>query len=355
MNEPKSFLRTWFASGEPWIWMNAAAVGISITAVVGILVLIAAKGFAHFWPSDVTEIHYLTEQNEERRVFGELVELDQLPAQQFLESGGEPDWVSQDSDTMERWLVKTGNRRISPPDFRWIFEAQIADTKTPAGLIVVERIEWGNAYGQPVRLTLDRNAQTIDVGANLNEVLSQRMARANEIRVEIDVLESGELNQINYRLERLRLERRGIEITGVTASERIDEIDREVAELKANYDVAEAELRELYEALDQDVLVLADALGQELEIKLADTLHAWFPNDMSVLTKTSHYFGALWLFHAEDAREARLEFDEWTEEWSLTPEQDAATLVAQYYLQYESGARPGESSHRGPGDIRQAR
>lgn len=45
----------------------------------------------------------------------------------------------------------------------------------------------------------------------------------------------------------------------------------------------------------------------------------------------------------EDARIPRLEFDEWTEEWSLTPAQDAQTLVAQYYLQYENGARPGEA------------
>ena len=43
------------------------------------------------------------------------------------------------------------------------------------------------------------------------------------------------------------------------------------------------------------------------------------------------------------AREPQLDFDEWTEEWSLTPAQDAQTLVAQYYLQYESGARPGEA------------
>lgn len=43
-----------------------------------------------------------------------------------------------------------------------------------------------------------------------------------------------------------------------------------------------------------------------------------------------------------EAAEAGLEYDEWTEEWSLVPAQDASTLVAQYYLQYESGARPGE-------------
>ena len=43
------------------------------------------------------------------------------------------------------------------------------------------------------------------------------------------------------------------------------------------------------------------------------------------------------------SRAPRLSFDEWTEEWSLTPAQDGKSLVAQYYLQYENGARPGEN------------
>jgi predicted RND superfamily exporter protein len=46
---------------------------------------------------------------------------------------------------------------------------------------------------------------------------------------------------------------------------------------------------------------------------------------------------------AADQREPRLEYDEFMEEWSLTPGQDARSLVAQYYLQYENGARPGEN------------
>ena len=45
----------------------------------------------------------------------------------------------------------------------------------------------------------------------------------------------------------------------------------------------------------------------------------------------------------EELRQASLGFDEWSESWSLVPAQDGSSLVAQYYLQYESGARPGEN------------
>ena len=62
-----SFFQRWFASGEPWIWMNAAAVGISVTAVVGILLLLAVKGLAHFWPADIALISYESEDGKPRQ------------------------------------------------------------------------------------------------------------------------------------------------------------------------------------------------------------------------------------------------------------------------------------------------
>ena len=63
---------------------------------------------------------------------------------------------------MQRWLVKTGNRKTNPPDFRWIYVNQINNTETPEGVIVLERVEWGNAYGVPKTLTVGKeNPQTI--------------------------------------------------------------------------------------------------------------------------------------------------------------------------------------------------
>ena len=80
------FFRQWFASGEPWIWMNAAAVGISITAVLGILGLIAFKGFAHFWPAEIHHIQYLDSQGEAQEVYAEQVQAERIPVQQYLPS-----------------------------------------------------------------------------------------------------------------------------------------------------------------------------------------------------------------------------------------------------------------------------
>ena len=307
MQDNKNFFKSWFASGEPWIWMNAAAVGISITAVVGILTLIAVKGFAHFWPSDVSLIEYKNAQGMKERTYGELVEVDQLPVEQFLESGGNPAWVKDGQEIMSRWLVKTGNRKITPPDFRWIYEAQIDQVTTPSGIYVIERIEWGNAYGSARSLAVERHNPESIAKDQIDRVLKERMARSNGIRGEIDELERGSLNRINYELERLRLERRGLELQSNAGSPRLAEIDLRVSQLRADYDVQETQLRTLYEALDQDVLTLQDARDRTLTIKLADALFAWQPNDMSLWDKTVHYVRAIWRFLSEDPREANTE------------------------------------------------
>ncbi len=293
--------------------MNAAAVGISITAVVGILSLIAFKGFAHFWPSDVSLIQYKTESGALQQTYGELVELDSLPVQQFVESGGNAQWLVPDQEFMTRWLVKTGNRKVTPPDFRWLFNDQISSINQPSGLYVIERVEWGNAYGAAVSLTINDNGG--DGEANASEVnfddipatLVERIARANEFRVQIDALEGGTLNAINYEMERLRLEARGIKLKGIEESERLDEIATRQAELQAEYQIHETRLRTLYTALDQDELIIEDANGRQISVRLADTLHAWQPNDMSTLGKTVHYVGAVWRFLSEDPREANTE------------------------------------------------
>ena len=301
----KKFFKNWYASGEPWIWLNAASVGISITAVVGILLLIAFKGFGHFWPSDVELIEFQDVNGDTKLIYGELVEYEHVPVSQFLESGGNSDWVKGDQETIERWLIKSGNRRHNPPDFRWLYTPQMSARSTPEGVAVLERVEWGNAYGTLTRFYNGDTTQTTRI-TNLDEV-SERIARADELRSQIDDLEDGTLNRINYQLERLRLESRGLELQGGDNSERIAEIQTEVADLRDSYAVDETILRELYDEIHKDKLWITTADGSEIEIPVSEILGLTFPNDLNVFSKTGTFIAALWNFLAEDPREANTE------------------------------------------------
>lgn len=301
------FFPSWFASGEPWIWMNAAAVGISVSAVIGILLLIAVKGLAHFWPADVAMISFNDKNGQPQTVYGELIELDELPVKQFLESGGNPSWTKDGESRMQRWLVKTGNRKVNPPDFRWIYLNQITDIQNPEDVIVLERVEWGNAYGVPTSLRVGSTDGTLISGAELSSVLQQRLQRGELIREEIHKLEQGEMNSINRELEKLRLRMRQLTQTQASDQSALAEVEALQTELLARYNDLEKQLRRQYQELDQDQLVITDAAGQAIDLRLADVLRIWQPNAMSSFAKILEYFGNLWLFLSEDPREANTE------------------------------------------------
>ena len=303
-----SFFRNWFASGEPWIWMNAAAVGISLSAVIGILLLIAVKGLSHFWPADVAQITFTDQNNQLQSIYGELIELDVVPVKQFLESGGNPEWTKQGEAEMRRWLVKTGNRKVNPPDFRWIYLNQIKNIENPSDVIVLERVEWGNAYGVASSITTrgGNNAQFV-TASNLATQLRERLERGSRIRDEIHELEQGEMNGINQDLEKLRLKLRQLNSEEFKEEARIAEILALQTQLLARYDLLEKILRGKYEELDQDELTILDASGREINLRLADVLRIWRPNSMNGFEKLIEYVGNLGRFLSEDPREANTE------------------------------------------------
>ena len=306
-----SFFKRWFASGEPWIWMNAAAVGISVTAVVGILLLLAVKGLAHFWPADIALIEYESDTGKAGSVYGELIELDTLPVEQFLESGGPAAWVSADSNVMRRWLVKTGNRKVAAPDFRWIYEAQITSIEYPENVVAIERLEWGNAYGVPLQIDVPKGSDgnsslQVVSGDEVSQAIVQRLEETSFIRGQIDDLEGGVLNRINNDLERLRLERRGVELKGIQDL-RLSEIDEEERQLREEYAISSTQLRGLYAKLNQGFLLIETADQSQIKIKVSDVLHIWKPNPMSNLQKSALYLSNLWRFLSENPREANTE------------------------------------------------
>ena len=311
MKNKPSFFQRWFASGEPWIWLNAAAVGISITAVAGILLLLAVKGLAHFWPSDIALIQYESESGQPRYVYGELIEQDTLPVQQFLESGGPEAWVDENAEVMQRWLVKTGNRKISAPDFRWIYQAQIQSIDYPSEVVAIERLEWGNAYGVPISMEIPENldgtsALRTVIGDGVTAAIAERLTQTSAIRDEIDSLEGGVLNRINNDLERLRLERRRIEMAGIEVPRLADIVTRE-DELRAEYATSSTKLRALYAKLNQGQLLIETAEKLQIRIKVSDVLHTWQPNPMTGLEKSGLYLSNLWRFLSENPREANTE------------------------------------------------
>ena len=198
-------LKKWFNSGEPWVWLNAAAVSASMIMVFGLLALIAYNGLGHFWPAQLMEAELL-DNDKTAIIIGEIRDTEIVPAQQIRDAGIKlPDNVKQ----VKRILLKQGNRDLYGLDFRWILEREVTNSRYPKDLISIERREWGNLYGRLVAIKENgKMFQSNELYSAMQSKLAQVLILYEQAR-EISVSEIG---AINYRLEKLRLKERKLQL-----------------------------------------------------------------------------------------------------------------------------------------------
>jgi phosphate transport system permease protein len=307
LERKQNTLKSWLASGDLMIWMNAAAVGISIAAVSALLLLIAVKGLSHFWPADVAAITYTSPSGEQQLAVGEIVDSQTVDLEQYREATGDEREFAVDVRTVERWLIKTGNRRLDPPDFMWIYTHRIVDISYPEDIAVVERMEWGNAYGTLTEVR-QRTDNDEDSSQDLWSEFYDHLARSNALRTQIEDIEHGQFNAINYEMEQLRLDRRRLALqSDLALPEAQDDLQRREDDLGERYRRAEEQLQLLVTARSRDSIVMELSTGADLEMDMADVVRAWQPNSMSIFNKLGHYVESLGLFLSEPPREANTE------------------------------------------------
>ncbi len=293
---------SFYKSGTPWVWLNAGAVSISIIMVVGLLILIAVRGLGHFWPKTIWEIDY-KEGDNQVVLLGERAKVEQVATKQLVASGLKFEF---EEEFVERTLLKIGNRELYGVDFNLIVAPGELEVRKPEHAIVFERTQWGNFYGY--LQAIEENGQPISVDADeLWQSLQVRMARVDELRDEIHKIEKFDIGKINYQIEKLRLQERKIELSGVTNPQAQAEIDQRRKQLDDDYQVLKRELDKLYSAISRDRAWMRVPDGREKYINLADVVKATKPNAMSTSDKFLRYFVNLKDFVTDDPREANTE------------------------------------------------
>ena len=300
----------WFSSGTPFVWLNAGAVAISILMVVGLLGLLTVRGMAHFWPTDVMQANYAPPvafgSVMSTEVLGEKVETESVSSIQIASSGIP---VDESIPTYERELVKLGNRDVTGADFAWLLSRYISDIRYPANVVVLERREWGNFYGflSGVKESGERVVEGAGDDAALWEEFEQRLSRTLAIHDEIYRIEKQEIGEVNYALERLRLNQRGLELDGAFDAETKAEFAAQREELDAEYALLQQDLVVLNQTIERDSARFLAANGAEVEVEFADIVRAYRPNQMGFAEKLLTYFAKLGEFLTDEPREANTE------------------------------------------------
>lgn len=302
-NANKQTTRAWFKSGDPWVWMIGGGLAISLIMVLGLLLLIAVRGFGHFWPAPLIQTT-ATVDGEARPVLGVLTNTEEQPAQRLREAGLS---IPDDELLVTRHLFKLGNRDITGRDFVWYLDSSLGEWTYPEDAMRIERREWGNFYGYPVALESD--GQRLE-GDALWPALQDSIERSNRLHDEIRSLEKGDIGAINRGIEQIRLERRAMDLQGVggaVRSAREADLEAREAELDRRFADIRAERNELMTANQRDTLIARTADGTEVRIPLANIVMASQNNALGVFGKLAFYGHRIKDFLTGFPREANTE------------------------------------------------
>ncbi|KGK85264.1 phosphate ABC transporter permease [Stutzerimonas degradans] len=299
----KDSLNTWVKSGTPWIWMNAGAVAIAVIMTLGLLAVIGVRGLAHFWPADVMVADYQVPGEAPRVLAGEVVQAEEVPRAR-LAASGLPVNV-EGGEFMTRELLKVGNREVYGADFSWVVGEWLRNPRTPHHMVVLERREWGNFYGE--LLNVKEAGQLVAEGDAAWAELQRRLERVEQLHGQISQVEKVEIGRINHGLERLRLKTRKLELDGRLDAAAQAELDAERAEWDAEYRVLEQELIALQQQFNRDSITVRTVDGREQQISMGKVVRAYRPNAMSTTDKLGFYAAKLWEFVSDEPREANTE------------------------------------------------
>jgi phosphate transport system permease protein len=287
----------------PWIWLNAAAVSACLIMIIGVLLLILVRGIGHFWPAEVTRFSYQEPSGQEKTIYAEIIASVEAPVAKTSDKS--VDDTAEGANSSLQYQIKTGNRDITGADFRWIQAKNVRSQDKPETIMVIERREWGNFYGE---LKAVKEAEKIIANdGNLWQTAQGKISETLAIYEQITHLEKDEIGAVNYGLEQLRLKQRRLELDNELNDAAKASLEEQKTGLKKHYESYQAELKNLYLKFRGVSLVAKVDSGAEVDIPLAKVVRIYQPNRMNLFDKIGHYLSKLGEFLTDDPREANTE------------------------------------------------
>jgi len=265
--------------GEPYVWLSASALTVSLL-ITGLLVwVILASGLTYFWPKPLFRVEL--EQGE--TILGEIAGRDEDPVT------GE-----------ERIQFKIGNKDLHGLDFRWIDSSAIQERVGPEDAVSVERLSGGDYFGFLQTVEAGRRV-SLEPGAPWDRLQAAR-ARVEELDDELARYEN-QTSSLNRRARKLRDAVKRVEYRG-GSEERIAALEARAEEAISELEAIQQTATEKKDELHETVAVFRGPAEKETRISVADIVRAYRPNGMSFGEKLRLYFSRVWELLTEEPRES---------------------------------------------------
>lgn len=302
--------------GEVWVWVSGLGLAIGLFMILFLLSVIVWNGLNFFWPKRVAEIHLAedgrTQFRGERELFGVIV------ARRALSIGNlraeDTDLVGlaeQDPNFMREMQVYTGNRDVfATQNFAYLNMGDIVDIRYPRELMVLERMEWGNAIVRPIELRLGDGTVIAADDPDFRRTLRREVDTVRERRANIFRIERRDMGRVNALINRESLEIRYLEsLRSLTDSQQQEKERRtaRVAQLKTELEPLAEKSNALRGAQREHQLVFELVGGVERVQSLGDIVNFYQPNKMGLFSRLGWFFFKIWEFLSDYPREANTE------------------------------------------------
>ena len=182
------------------MWVTAMGLTVGLLMVVSLLVLILYNGLTAFWPKRVVYLE-LTGESQARLgespiLVGEVVKR-------------QPKAVRAASQSQQlEWQLFVGNKERYGLSFRYVDADDIVAQRYPEQVISIERLEYGDAIGEPLALRIQDEGELSAADPGFAGRLEDLVHEVSARRRDIKNLEHSDIGAINARMTRLRLQQR---------------------------------------------------------------------------------------------------------------------------------------------------
>ena len=289
----KDLLRVHAAPGEPYVWLTSMGLGIGLLMVAGLLGVIVMNGLPVFWPGRAVTVKLkegvASPVPNSPEIVGEIVQ-ERTKSVKVLGADGEP---AADQEEIQLFV---GNKDTYGFSFVFLDSSSIGSIGRPANLLVLERVEYGDAFGTPIALQFADGRRIEGGSPEFDSALRDVVRDGNRRRAKIEEIERAEIGRINAQMTEWRVKGRGSA-----------ESQKQIAELDEKYNILAAEAKALRLKQNENQIILRLPDGVEKSIAIGNIVFAYYPNQLGFLSRLGIFLHNIWGFLTLDPREANTE------------------------------------------------
>lgn len=296
-------------SGEPFVWATAMGLTVGLVMILYLLGLIVLNGYSAFWPKRVAWVELKSDSSARLQgsnvLAGEIVKQQQktsrtLSAPQAAQEGGQ---------TEMQFFI--GNKDVYGIAFRYVDGDDIARIRYPLELMLIERLEYGDAIGVPVALDVQSEGTIAAHHDRFYERLRTLVKETNRRWQKIRRIERHGIGTISARMEKLRIQQRTLlrdkTLQASSRESQLAAIQETLTTLQSEYEVLAQQTRHLRAQQATNTLTYRLSTGQEQQLALGQVVHFIFPNQLNIAQRLVVFMRNIWMFLSQEPREANTE------------------------------------------------